>query len=513
MFILGPPRIALRAIVLQICLLTAYPALAVDLPPQVDLNGAAAGANASAIFTEDAGAVDLCPNATVTDDGSISAIMLTVTPHPEGMDEFLSAVPLAGLAITYNRGNGEMLINGTGSAAIYQQVLRTLRYLNYSNSPTPATRVVTVVAYDANTFSTPRTIQITVAPVNDAPVVDLNGSAAGVNRSMTFTEGGGAVSIAPAALVTDPDSTQITSMTLKLSPNPNGGNENLNAAAGGGVSVSYDVPTGMLMLTGTALIVSYQAVLRTVTYNNTAAIPDPTTRTLTVTAWDSNRAAGWATASIGIVQANRAPTGIDPATMSIAENSAVGTVVGTLSAIDPDYGDTHTFVYALPYANGGKFSISGNAIKVASAIDHETTESVTVTVKATDKGGLSYTRDIVVTILDVNETPTNIQLAANALLKTEIANETVAGTLSATDPDAGQTLTYTFTSPGNNCGGRFKIAGNQLRIANATQIKADTQVDYAVSVRVTDQGGLTSTKNFTIHIAKANAAGHWRVYR
>lgn len=854
MFILRSSRIAFSAIVLQVCLITAHSALAVDLPPQVDLNGAAAGTNATATFTEDAGAVSLCPNATLTDDGSIiTALLLSMTPHPEGMDEVLSAVALAGMAVTYNRGDGEMLINGTASAAVYQQVLRTLTYVNLSNTPTPTTRVVKVVAYDANTSSTPRTIQVSVVPVNDAPVVDLNGAAAGINRSLTFTEGGGAVSVAPAALVTDPDSSLMTSITLKLSSIPNGSAESLTATGGGGVSVSYNSSAGILMLTGSALPASYQTVLRSVAYNNTAASPDPTTRTLTVTVWDSSRASGWATARIGIVQVNRAPTGItpasmsvaensavgtvvgtlqtqdpntsdthaysfvapngnaggkflisgdkilvagplnyesgasatitvkstdpgdlnftaditvnilnineaptwldmakyalskntlandqmagsfvasdpdageaftysfttpngdnggrfkisgdrvlianaaqikadsvidypvtcrvtdhgglsytrdftfqvpvnqspivdlnggsqtgmdrsltftegggaatiapealvldpdgtqltsmtltlaarpngsaetlsatagggvsvsynsstgalllsglattlnyqtvlrsakynndaalpdtttrtltatgwdtfgssnipcsarigvrqinraptgiSPATMSIAENSAVGTVVGTTSATDPNAGDTHTFAFALPYANGGKFSISGNAIKVASAIDYETTKSVTVTVKATDKGGLSATRNIAVSILDVNETPTSIQLAAATLSKLHIANETAAGTLSATDPDAGQTLTYTFTSPGNNCGGRFKIVGNQLRIANAAQIKADAQVDYAVSVRVTDQGGLTSAKDLTVHIAKANAAGHWIIYK
>ena len=48
-------------------------------------------------------------------------------------------------------------------------------------------------------------VDITILPVNDAPVVDLNGGAAGEDFADTFTEGGVPVGIAaPTATITDP---------------------------------------------------------------------------------------------------------------------------------------------------------------------------------------------------------------------------------------------------------------------------------------------------------------------
>ena len=61
-------------------------------------------------------------------------------------------------------------------------------------------------------------------------------------------------------------------------------------------------------------------------------------------------------------------------------------MVGTLSAVDPDAGDTHTF--ALVTGTGGSdnasFSISGSSLRTAAVLDHEATPTSSIRVRATD---------------------------------------------------------------------------------------------------------------------------------
>ena len=58
-------------------------------------------------------------------------------------------------------------------------------------------------------------VDITILPFNDAPVVDLNGGAAGEDYADTFTEGGAPVGIAaPTVAVTDQDDTTLPLLKL-----------------------------------------------------------------------------------------------------------------------------------------------------------------------------------------------------------------------------------------------------------------------------------------------------------
>ncbi|MCI0460839.1 MAG: cadherin repeat domain-containing protein, partial [Gemmataceae bacterium] len=97
------------------------------------------------------------------------------------------------------------------------------------------------------------------------------------------------------------------------------------------------------------------------------------------------------------------PTNVTLSFRSVAENSPAGTRVGTLIAADPDIGDTHTF--SLLNNAGGRFRIVGNELQVApgAVLDFEASPSHTIRVQATDSTGLSFARDLDITLIDVNE--------------------------------------------------------------------------------------------------------------
>ena len=94
----------------------------------------------------------------------------------------------------------------------------------------------------------------------------------------------------------------------------------------------------------------------------------------------------------------------DPYAFKVAEDAAVADPVGTVSATDPDAEDTVT--YSITAGNtGDAFAIGGGtgAITVAAALDHETTPSYTLTVKASDGKGGTATATVTVTVTDVAE--------------------------------------------------------------------------------------------------------------
>lgn len=102
---------------------------------------------------------------------------------------------------------------------------------------------------------------------------------------------------------------------------------------------------------------------------------------------------------------NLPPTDIALSADSIAENSAVGTVVGVLSAIDSDT-DAGDLTYTLDDDADGLFgleTVDGEVrLVVKGALDHETAASHAVTVTVSDGEG-SHTETLTIGVTDVQE--------------------------------------------------------------------------------------------------------------
>ena len=86
----------------------------------------------------------------------------------------------------------------------------------------------------------------------------------------------------------------------------------------------------------------------------------------------------------------------------------------------------------------------------------------------------------------VNSAPTDIALSASSIAENAGANATV-GTLIATDPEAGQTHTFSLVSgTGDTDNGSFTIVGSTLKLTPNADF--DTKSSYALRVRATDNG-------------------------
>jgi gliding motility-associated-like protein len=291
--------------------------------------------------------------------------------------------------------------------------------------------------------------------------------------------------VIPSALSYSPSTQTVragTAITV-MTPTSSGG-------AVGTYTISPALPAGLTINATTGIISG------TLTQAQTGSI------TYTVTASNTG---GSTTAEITLVF-NTAPTNLALSPASVDENKASGSSTGTLSSTDIDSGDTHT--YALVSGTGSTdnalFTIDGANLKAAAAFDFETKSSYTVRVRTTDAGGLTFEKAITITVLDVNDAPTNLALSATTINENN-AIGAIIGALSSTDVDAGDTFTYTLVSgTGSTDNASFTIDGANLKAAAAFDF--ETKSSYTVRVRTTDAGGLTFEKAITITVLNINDA-------
>jgi hypothetical protein len=191
---------------------------------------------------------------------------------------------------------------------------------------------------------------------------------------------------------------------------------------------------------------------------------------------------------------------------SVYENTANATDIGTVSATDPNEGQTLTYsivsgntssAFALDSATG-ELSVANSAI-----LNYELVTSFPLVIKVQDdgEGTLESQATITVTILNVNEAPTignqTFSVFENSM------NGTVAGTVVATDPDAGQSKSFSILS--GNTSNAFAINASTGAISVATSSALDYAVNpsFSLRVKVQDPGVLSDTATITITVTQS----------
>ncbi|MDB5387490.1 MAG: hypothetical protein JWM11_3136 [Planctomycetaceae bacterium] len=210
------------------------------------------------------------------------------------------------------------------------------------------------------------------------------------------------------------------------------------------------------------------------------------------------------TITINLTDVNQAPI-VAPATFSVPENSAVNTTVGIVSATDPNAGQTVTFsIVSGNFGNAFAINLTTGALTVTNpaALNFETNPSFQLSVKVTDNGtpALSASSTITINLIEVNQAP--VVVPATFSLPGNSAVNTAVGTVSAMDPDAGQTLSFSIVS--GNVGGAFAInpVTGALTVANSAALNFEVNPTFHLTVRVTDNGtpSLEGTGVITINL-------------
>jgi VCBS repeat-containing protein len=196
----------------------------------------------------------------------------------------------------------------------------------------------------------------------------------------------------------------------------------------------------------------------------------------------------------GQQQQENLPPVVNDQTFSIAENSANGTVVGTIAANDPDVGQ------ALAYAlTGTAFAVNPTTGQITVAdsalLNFETTPTFTLTATVTDNGSptLSDTAVITINLIDVNEAPV-LGTIGNKTID-ELA--TLSFLATATDVDAGQASTFTLDAASLALGATINPTTGAF---SWTPSEAQGPNTYNVTITVTDNGTPQLSDSETIQI-------------
>ena len=335
---------------------------------------------------------------------------------------------------------------------------------------------VTVQVSDGQGGTDTQALAVTVANVNEAPT-DLALSA----NTVAENAANGTV----VGTVSGTDSDTGDTRTYSLTDN-----------AGGRFAINSS--TGQITVANRSLL-NYESVT---SHNLTVRVTDSGgltyDETFTINVTDVNEAAPRITSNGGGATA----------LINIAENA---TAVTRVTASDAD--TRQPLAYSIVGgADAAKFTINSStgALSFVSAPNYEApTDSggnnvYDVTVQVSDGSGGVDSQAISVTVTAVNERPTDLSLSANTVAE-HAANGTVVGTVTGSDPDAGDTKSYSLT---NTAGGRFAInrTTGALTVANSTLLNYEAATSHAVTVRVTDRGGLTYDETFTINLTNVNEA-------
>jgi hypothetical protein len=230
---------------------------------------------------------------------------------------------------------------------------------------------------------TTRTVTITVTNGgNTTPVVTTS------TGSQTYIENQNPVVIDDAITLADPDS-NITGATVAITGGLAASQDVLAFSAQAGITGNYHAPSGVLTLSGTASVATYEAALRTVTYHNTSETPSPTSRTITFTANDGNTL-GDAVRSLTVIPVNDAPAFVSGGDIIIGKNSGAYSNAWA-TGIDAGNGETGQTLQFLVNNDRPDIFLIQPAISATGVLTFTPNQNqfgtATVTVQLKDDGG------------------------------------------------------------------------------------------------------------------------------
>ncbi len=442
--------------------------VAVNDPPVVTTT---AGATT---FTEAGGPVTIDAGVTVTDPDTSpltgGATVRISANFQAGFDVLALPAPVG--AITGVFAGDTLTLSGNGTPAEYQTALASVTFNNTSNAPKTAPRTITFVVNDGAAASAPATKTVNITAVNSPPIVDASGS-------LAYTEGSGAVALAPAATVSDPDSTNMSGATITFTLAYQTGEDVLAFANTPNITGVFNAGTGQLTLSGVDTVANYQAALRAVTYTNTSDAPDTTSAIVAFIVTDdtatssvpSNRGIDiTATNDAPVVTAggnaayieNAAPVQIDntvtvtdvdspnlaSATASISAGFVAGDVLacGACGALTPNYvAPTLTLTGS---ASPAAYQAALRSVTFSSTSDAPGT-SRTITWVANDGAASSAPVTSSITVTPVNDAPT-FTPGGNITVDEDSGAFSAGWATAITDGgDGGQTLTFNVSNNNN----------------------------------------------------------------
>jgi VCBS repeat-containing protein len=267
-------------------------------------------------------------------------------------------------------------------------------------------------------------IIINVVAINDAPqIVEIDGN------TLTFTENEGKIAVSTLFSVSDIDSANLESATIRIAQNYVATEDVLSIVQKYGISGTWNSTTGTLLLTGTASVADYEAAISSVTYLNTSESPNNAIRTLNFTVNDGLADSNVQTKNISVTSVNDAPTGNPIVVNALEETLTTINVMRNIFDVDGTIDVTKTAVSQGPI-NGILVNNADGTFSYQANPDFFGNDSFTYTVED-NLGQQSSDISVSINVININDSSV---IGGN---KNGTANfgTIAAGVLTATDPD------------------------------------------------------------------------------
>ncbi len=345
----------------------------------------------------------------VTDELSIGELALAGT----SLGNIQVTDPDANQTYTYTWADGfisqEFAIDpNTGAIS-----LRSGAVLSFATQPLHTIQV-TVVDRSPSSLSTTKDVSIRILDENNAPTVN--------DATLSVNENSGADIEVGTVTVSDVDLGQTFTFSL----------------IGGGNQFSIDANSGMIRTkAGANFNFELQPTQQVIVQASDSGTPAKSaTRTLTVSVKNVNE-----------------PPVITNASFSLAEAAATGASVGKVNFGDPDSGDSAT-IQLLEGPGSNLFTIEPNTgiLRVApgATFDFETVTSYALSVQATDGVNSPVTGSVDITITNSNDAPVSSGDLGTVEVLAGYSLRYVVPLGAASDPDPGQSISYSITAAGGS---------------------------------------------------------------
>lgn len=234
---------------------------------------------------------------------------------------------------------------------------------------------------------------------------------------------------------------------------------------------------------------------------------------LTLTVSDGTNTSATQTVTIDVIdENNQSPVVSAGQTFVVQENASTGTSLGSLLATDGDAGTVFSNWTITAGNDDGVFALDAASGQLTladvSTLDFETQTSYSLSVTVTDGSNTSSVESVLVTINDIDEFNVSPVIddnpTANRIAETSANGTTVGITASAFDADgSNNSIAYSLD---NNANGRFSINGTTgvVTLADSSLVDFETATSHSITVRATSADSSWQTADFTIEVSDTN---------
>nr|XP_036872465.1 protocadherin beta-11-like [Manis javanica] len=197
--------------------------------------------------------------------------------------------------------------------------------------------------------------------------------------------------------------------------------------------------------------------------------------------------------------------------VKIPENSALGTLVVTVSAWDLDSGKNGEISYTFSHASEDihkifKINQKSGEVRLLAFLDYETVESYSIIIQATDGGGLFGKSTVRIEVMDVNDNAPELTVSSITNPIPENSPQTVVMVFSIRDRDSGDNGKIICSLPEDLPFLLKSSVENYYTLETESPLDRESQAEYNITITVTDLGTprLKSEHSISVQVADVN---------